>query len=99
MLPNRFALAQQTEEKLKREKLRHGISPNVLARELFFRSIEKGITVDPFKEMTPGKMMLDKTVWLGDLEKITEAIIINRYGNVDKSVAAKIWALHIQAAL
>lgn len=99
MLPNRFSLAQQTEEKLKREKLRHGISPNILARELFFRSIETGITVDPSKEITPGKMMLEKTVWLGDLEKITEAVILGRYGKVDKNLAAKIWALHIQAAL
>ncbi|OUE40775.1 hypothetical protein BZY95_13750 [Billgrantia desiderata SP1] len=99
MLPNRFSLTQQTEEKLKRDKLRHGIPPNILARELFFKSIEQGVIVDPGKEILFGKMMLEKTVWLGDLEKITEAVIRHRYGKVQKHEAAKIWSLHIQAAL
>ncbi len=99
MLPNRFALTQQTEEKLKREKQRSGISPNILARELFFTSIEKGIVTEPSKEITFGKMMLEKTVWLGDLEDITEAILLSYYGKLDKNDAARIWALHIQAAL
>lgn len=99
MLPNRFALTQKTEEKLKREKLRTGVSPNILARELFFRSIEKGLILDPPKEITYGKMMLEKTVWLGELESITEAILLNYYGNIDKNEAAKFWALHVQSVL
>lgn len=99
MLPNRFSLTQQTEEKLKREKLRSGVSPNILARELFFRSIENGVVTEPAKEIIFGKMMLEKTVWLGDLEHITEAIIKSYYGEVDKNKAARLWAIHVQAAL
>ncbi|MBB3185499.1 DNA sulfur modification protein DndE [Halomonas fontilapidosi] len=99
MLPNRFALTQQTEEKLKREKLRTGVSPNILARELFFRSIEKGLVSEPNNEITFGKMVLEKTVWLGELEKITEEMLKHYYGQLEKNRAARIWALHVQSAI
>nr|CDQ34591.1 DNA sulfur modification protein DndE [Virgibacillus halodenitrificans] len=98
MLPNRFSLLRQTEEKLKREKQRTGVSPNILARELFFKSVERGKINDTDQDFKAGQMALEKSVWLGDLENITEQIIKNLYGEIEKEEAAKKWALHVQHA-
>lgn len=99
MLPNRFSLTKQTEEKLKRQKLRTGTPPNILARELFFRSIEYGAIQDTPEDFQAGQMNLEKSVWLGELEKATEITLKNIYGNIDKNEAAKKWALHVQQAV
>lgn len=96
MLPNRFALTAQSEERLKREKQRTGVPPNILARELFFRSIEVGPVIDINKELTMGKMHLEKTTWLGELESATESAIQAFYGRISREDAARVWALHIE---
>lgn len=98
MLPKRFSLSKNTEEKLKREKAKTGVSPNVLARELFFKSIETGPILEAGQDFKAGQMALEKSVWLGDLETITEEILKQLYGNIEKDEAAKKWALHVQQA-
>lgn len=99
MLPNRFCLTRNTEEKLKREKVRTGVSPNFLARELFFKSIEKGPITSSDQEFDSGQMILEKSIWLGELEIITELALKNAYGNIGKTEAAKKWALHVERAI
>jgi DNA sulfur modification protein DndE len=98
MLPNRFSLTRQTEEKLKREKQRTGVSPNILARELFFKSVERGPIYEREQEFKAGQMALEKSVWLGELESVTERTIKSLYGDIGKDEAAKKWALHVQQA-
>ncbi|EWH04023.1 DndE family protein [Halomonas sp. ML-15] len=99
MLPSRFSLTKSMEEKLKREKQRTGVPPNILARELFFRSIEQGPITETTQEFISGHMMLEKSTWLGELEEVTEAVLINLYGKQEKSEAAKKWALHVERAV
>lgn len=54
MLPNRLTLTRHAEERLKREKQRSGKLPNILSRELFFRSIEYGIKIESADNFVPG---------------------------------------------
>lgn len=98
MLPSRFSLTKTMEEKLKREKQRTGVSPNILARELFFRSIEQGPITESTQEFVGGHMMLEKSTWLGELDTATEAILKNLYGTLEKTEAAQKWALHVERA-
>lgn len=98
MLPNRFSLDRQTEEKLKREKQRTGISPNVMARELFFISIESQKKFEDADHIEPGSMTLDKAVWLGECQTAIERILENMYPGKTPEVYAKLWALHISSS-
>ncbi|MGM0535725.1 MAG: DndE family protein [Pseudomonadota bacterium] len=99
MLPSRFSLTKQAEETLKRNKGRTGIPPNIMARDLFFRSIELGPIIDKNFEFRPGQMSLEKSVWLGSLELVTEQALKSLYGNIGSDVAAKKWALHVENAM
>lgn len=98
MLPSRFSLTKTMEDRLKREKQRTGVSPNILARELFFKSIEQGAITQSAQEFISGDMMLEKSTWLGELETVTEAILKNLYGTLEKTEAAQKWALHVERA-
>lgn len=99
MLPNRFALTQKSEERLKRDRQKTGISPNIMARELFFKSIELGPIHEKILEFKAGQMVLDKSTWLGELETATERVIKNMYGCLESEEAAKRWAIHIESTL
>jgi len=99
MLPKRFALTRNAEEKLKREKLRAGISPNILARELFFKSIEKNKKIEMPEKIDLGTMLLDKAVWLGDCQTVIEHWLNNSYPKKTAEEHAYLWALHVDSEL
>lgn len=103
MLPYRFTLTTKAEEKLKREKQRTGIPPNLAARELFFLSIEKGKKFGDIEsernKIKFGKMALEKTVWLGDCQTVTEVILEQLYPHQCSETHSKLWALHVESEL
>ena len=99
MLPNRFSLEKATEEKLKREKQRTGIPPNVMARELFFISLENGKKFENTNQIETGSMSLEKAVWLGDCQTVIESILKNLYPERTPEEYSKLWALHVSSSL
>lgn len=95
MLPNRFTLARKTEEKLKREKQQTGIPPNILARELFFLSVESGKVFQSPVSIEQGNMTLDKNTWLGETQEATVSILNNLYNGRTAAELAIFWSMHV----
>lgn len=98
MLPNRMQLTRQTEEQLKRVKIYTGLTPNVLARLAFFRSIENGYRYSSgnYNKKLDGTMVLDKITWLGDTLKVTELMLQMLYPDLDPKDQIKAWAAHVE---
>ncbi|WP_412031183.1 DndE family protein [Halomonas sp. LR3S48] len=99
MLPNRFSLTSYAEDRLKKDKSITGIAINIAARELFFRSIERGIKFSSLTTIAWGKMELDKATWLGDCRIITELLLTSMYPKHDSAELATLFAMHIDAQL
>ncbi|HAV1800524.1 DNA sulfur modification protein DndE [Enterobacter hormaechei] len=98
MLPNRMQLSRQTEEQLKKLKIYIGITPNVIARLAFFRSVESNFRYNPASDTKKldGTLVLDKITWLGDTLKPTELILIMLYPEMDNKQLLKAWAAHVE---
>lgn len=96
MLPNRMQLTRQTEEQLKRLKIMTGITPNISARLAFFRSIESGFRYQINEKKLDGILVLDKSIWLGELEGITELLLKFFYYDLDSKQMMKAWAAHVE---
>lgn len=98
MLPNRMQLCRKTEEQLKRLKSYTGLTPNIVARLAFFRSVESGYryssTNDTLK--LDGTLVLDKITWLGETLQSTELILKMLYPNDDPRIITKAWASHVE---
>ena len=75
MLPNRMQLTRTTEDQLKRLKTMTGVTPNISARLAFYRSIESGFRYQINERKLDGSLVLEKSVWLGELEGITELLL------------------------
>ncbi|MFG6176122.1 DndE family protein [Halomonas sp. THAF12] len=99
MLPNRFSITQKAEERLKREKAVTGLSTNIASRLLFWRSIERGEELEVTQNIEPGKMHLEKTVWLGESQTATETILLNKYPDRTPDEHAILFALHVESGL
>ncbi|MDI5892941.1 DndE family protein [Halomonas rhizosphaerae] len=99
MLPNRIAITATSEEKLKREQARTGKQPNIAAREAFYKALESGFVVKDTNKFTQGTMSMDKKTWLGETEKITEAIIDQLYFGLSLEEKARAWALTVERGL
>ncbi|MDY1000338.1 DNA sulfur modification protein DndE [Pantoea agglomerans] len=97
MLPNRMQLARRTEDQLKKLKTYTGISPNVLARLAFFRSIETEFRYSPDRDNSrlDGTLILDKITWLGETQQTTELVLKMLYPNLIQRDIVKAWALHV----
>lgn len=96
MLPNRMQLTRQTEEQLKRLKTMTGITPNIAARLAFYRSIESGFRYQTNERKLDGTLVLDKSIWLGELERITELLLKFIYPDLDSKEMTKAWAAHVE---
>jgi DNA sulfur modification protein DndE len=96
MLPNRMNLDKNTEESLRRLKQQTGITPNVLARIAFFRSIESGYEPEVKDLKHDGSLVLDKITWLGDTSSTTELLLKMKYPKVDSKTLMSIWANHVK---
>lgn len=97
MLPNRMALSRQTEEQLKKLKGYTGITPNIVARLAFFRSIEAKFRYLPDRDTMKldGSLMLDKITWLGETLQATELVLKMLYPHLDQKEMIKAWAAHV----
>lgn len=98
MLPNRMQLKSQTEEQLKRIKAYTGLTPNIVARLAFFRSVESGfiLMLDNDENKLDGNLILDKITWLGETMAVTELVIKMLYPNISSRDAHKVWAAHVE---
>lgn len=98
MLPTRgICLPKETEEHLKRLKLRTKVTPNVSSRLAFFTSVESGYR---YKEETldlNGSLRLDKVTWLGELACAIESTLQMLYPQYsDPKDFEKAWADHVR---
>ena len=96
MLPNRMQLTRQTEEQLKRLKTMTGITPNISARLAFYRSIESDFRYQLDDRKLDGSLVLEKSVWLGELEGITELLLKFTYPELNSKEMMKAWAAHVE---
>lgn len=96
MLPNRMQLTRQTEEQLKRLKTMTGITPNISARLAFYRSIESDFRYQLDDRKLDGSLVLEKSIWLGELEGITELLLKFTYPKLDSREMMKAWAAHVE---
>lgn len=96
MLPNRMQLSRRTEDQLKRLKNATGITPNIAARVAFYRSIESGFRYQTTPQHLDGTLILEKSIWLGELQGITELLLKYIYPNLDKKETMKAWAAHVE---
>jgi DNA sulfur modification protein DndE len=95
MLPNRMQLSRRTEDQLKRLKNATGITPNIAARLAFYRSIESGFRYQTTPQNLDGTLILEKSIWLGELQGITELLLKYIYPNLDRKEKMKAWAAHV----
>lgn len=98
MLPNRMQLSRKTEEQLKRLKSYTGLTPNVVARLAFFRSVESGYRYSSKNDTSKldGALVLDKITWLGETLQSTELILKMLYPNDEPKIITKAWASHVE---
>ena len=100
MLPNRMHLNKTAEEQLKRLKVTTGITPNVLARVAFFRSIESEYIYDNNVDYKlGGNLTLDKFTWLGKTLLVTELLLKQKYPLLDGKELQSAWASHVENGL
>jgi len=95
MLPNRMQLTRKTEDQLKRLKTMTGVTPNISARLAFYRSIESGFRYQINERKLDGSLVLEKSVWLGELEGITELLLKFIYPELSSKEMMNAWAAHV----
>lgn len=95
MLPNRIRIPKATTEILKQVKARTGITPNILARFALAQSIEDSgaLMIEPSD--TAGSEFNLATLF-GDYRLHYEAILKQRYGNIDDATCGALVAAHIE---
>lgn len=94
MLPNRIRIDKQTSEQLKTLKGRTGITPNILCRFAFVRSLEGGTDFSN-DNITLDGLDFNLTTLLGDYSSIYDALLVNKYGITAPKQAEMILAMHI----
>ncbi|MCS6258425.1 DNA sulfur modification protein DndE [Shewanella baltica] len=97
MLPTRgLKLAKETEELLRRLKLKAKVTPNVASRLAFFKSVESGYRYHDTSIKLDGSLVLDKVTWLGDLTLAIDCTLLMLYPSLDSKELEKAWATHVQ---
>ncbi|WP_417664243.1 DndE family protein [Pseudidiomarina donghaiensis] len=99
MLPNTLWLTKDLEDRFKMLKQKTGVSPNIMARIAFFRSLEQGFECDLSIECKlNGTLKLDRLTWLGATELATNIALKKCYPDVtDARSLHKIWAMHVES--
>ncbi|UQC69804.1 DNA sulfur modification protein DndE [Lelliottia sp. AC1] len=97
MLPNRMQLNAKTEDQLKRLKGYTGLTPNVVARLAFFRSVENEFryTNDNSNLKLDGALVLDKFTWCGETLQTTELVLKMLYPFLEQKLLVRAWAAHV----
>ena len=97
MLPTRgLKLPKDTDELLRRLKQRTKVTPNILSRIAFFKSVESGYRYHDKSIKLDGSLVLDKVTWLGDLSLAIECTLQMLYPELDNKDLEKAWATHVQ---
>jgi DNA sulfur modification protein DndE len=95
MLPNRIRIPKGTTELLKQVKARTGITPNILARFALALSIENSGNSKVVPTDTDGSELNLATLF-GELEHHFEALLKQRYGELNESVCGALISGHIE---
>jgi DNA sulfur modification protein DndE len=96
MLPTRgLKLPKDTEEFLRRLKSKTKVTPNVLSRVAFFRSVEGGYRYTGQDVKLDGTLVLDKITWLGELELAIDCTLQMLYPGLEPKELEKAWAAHV----
>jgi len=79
-------LSRQAEDQLKKLKTYTGLTPNISARLVFFRSVESGFRYSHEQDTKKinGTLILDKITWLGDTWQVTELVLKMLYPQLEK---------------
>ena len=97
MLPTRgLKLPKETEELLRRLKLKAKVTPNVASRLAFFKSVESGYRYHDPSIKLDGSLVLDKVTWLGDLTIAIDCTLKMLQPLLDSKELEKAWATHVQ---
>lgn len=97
MLPLRgLCLPKETEEHLRKLKLRAKVTPNVSSRLAFFTSVESGYRYKGEDIKMDGSLKLDKVTWLGDLTLAIESTLKMLYPDFEMKDFEKAWADHVR---
>jgi len=62
----------------------------------FYRSIESGFRYQIDERKLDGLLVLEKSVWLGELEGITELLLKFTYPELNSKEMMKAWAAHVE---
>jgi len=73
-----------------------GVTPNISARLAFYRSIESGFRYQIDERKLDGSLVLEKSVWLGELEGITELLLKFTYPELNSKEMMNAWAAHVE---
>lgn len=97
ILPNRgLKLPADTDDLLRKLKLRTKVTPNVISRISFFKSVESGERYTGQTQVIDGSLTLDKITWLGELSDIIEATLKMLYPNLNNEKEYyQAWAYHV----
>jgi DNA sulfur modification protein DndE len=97
MLPLRgMKLPKETEDQLRKLKLRTKVTPNVASRIAFFISVESNFRYQDDTIKLDGGLTLDKITWLGELTLAIEATLKMLYPNLAGKELEKAWASHVE---
>lgn len=96
-LPARgIRLPRETDELLRKLKVKTRVSPNVVSRIAFFKSVESGYRYHGEDLKLDGSLTLDKVTWLGELALAVEATLKLLYPELDDKQLLKAWASHVK---
>ena len=99
MLPNRIRISKSATEIFKQIKMKTGVTPNILARFALAASLESADTIRENPDELVGSEMNIGTLF-GELRLHFEALLKQRYGELDSESCAACIASHIdQGAL
>ncbi len=95
MLPNRIRIDKQTSEQLKMIKGRTGVTPNILCRIAFIKSLAGGADYSESEIILDG-LDFNLATLFGDCGSLYNALLDNKYRITDPKHAEMILAVHIQ---
>ena len=95
MLPNRIRIDKQTSEHLKMIEGRTGVTPNILCRIAFIKSLAGGTDFSKSNINLDG-LDFNLATLFGDSSRLYNALLENKYRITDPKHAEMILAMHIQ---
>ena len=98
MLPNRIRISSVATEILKQVKARTGITPNILARFALAQSLEDA-GEDIIEPSNTNGSEFNLITLLGEYKLHYEALLRQRYGEIDEGAGSALVAAHIERGM